>query len=140
MACRIGVDHPGVRRLPHGRRLVDVSCLPARPQARRRLCQPVQHRTHHQPGHPTALADGVPRAGRRPPHQWAGLLIALCRAWPNPSSQAILSQTDPRKPGTVRLTELLLFLTPFALLVVWRLTAGVGGPPRALLVAAAGAL
>jgi hypothetical protein len=40
----------------------------------------------------------------------------------------------------VRLTELLLFLTPFALLVVWRLTAGVGGPPRALLVAAAGAL
>ena len=40
----------------------------------------------------------------------------------------------------MRLTELLLFLTPFALFIVWRLTASVGGPPRALLVAAAGGL
>jgi Family of unknown function (DUF6111) len=40
----------------------------------------------------------------------------------------------------VRLTELLLFLTPVALFVVWRLTASVGGPSRGLILAAAGAL
>lgn len=40
----------------------------------------------------------------------------------------------------MRLTELLLFLTPFALFLVWRLTANTGGPPRALLMGAAGAL
>jgi hypothetical protein len=40
----------------------------------------------------------------------------------------------------VRLTEFVLFLTPFALFLVWRLTAGIGGPPRVVIIAAAAAL
>ena len=37
----------------------------------------------------------------------------------------------------MRLAELLLFLTPFAAFIAWRLTAGSGGPSRALLIGAA---
>lgn len=40
----------------------------------------------------------------------------------------------------MRLTELLLFLTPFAAFIVWRLTVGVGGPPRAVLIGLACAI
>jgi len=35
------------------------------------------------------------------------------------------------------LTELLLFLAPFAAFIAWRLTAGSGGPSRSLLIGAA---
>jgi hypothetical protein len=37
----------------------------------------------------------------------------------------------------VRLTELLLFLAPFAAFIAWRLTAGSGGPSRPVLIGAA---
>ena len=37
----------------------------------------------------------------------------------------------------MRLTELLLFLAPFAAFIAWRLTAGSGGPSRPVLIGAA---
>ncbi len=37
----------------------------------------------------------------------------------------------------LRLTELFLFLTPFAAFIAWRLTAGSGGPSRPVLIGAA---
>jgi Family of unknown function (DUF6111) len=40
----------------------------------------------------------------------------------------------------VRLTEVILFLVPFAAFIAWRLTLGGGGPTRAMLIAAACAL
>ncbi len=46
-------------------------------------------------------------------------------------------RTSRREAGLLRLTELLLFLTPFAAFVAWRLTAGSGAPPRALLIGTA---
>jgi Family of unknown function (DUF6111) len=40
----------------------------------------------------------------------------------------------------LRLAEILLFLTPFALFALWRVLAPLGGPPPRLVALAAGAL
>jgi hypothetical protein len=51
-----------------------------------------------------------------------------------------LATPPDREAATLRLTELLLFLTPFVAFAVWRLTAASGGPSRVVLVAAAGVI
>ncbi len=42
-----------------------------------------------------------------------------------------------REAGSLRLTELLLLLTPFAAFIAWRLSLGAGGPSRLVLIVAA---
>ncbi len=42
-----------------------------------------------------------------------------------------------KRTEPLRLTELFLFLTPFAAIIAWRLTAVRGGPSRSVLIGAA---
>jgi hypothetical protein len=44
--------------------------------------------------------------------------------------------TAPREAGLLRLTELLLFLAPFAAFAAWWLSASVGGPSRPVVIGA----
>jgi hypothetical protein len=37
----------------------------------------------------------------------------------------------------LRLTEILLFLAPFAAFAIWRLSVDIGGPPRSVVIGAA---
>jgi hypothetical protein len=42
-----------------------------------------------------------------------------------------------KEAGSLRLTELLLLLAPFAAFIAWRLSLGAGGPSRLMLIVAA---